>query len=135
MAKPLILVDPLPRTLDLICDAATRRRLETLGRLVVSEDRPMPEDMVDQLLPETAILIGQTAMPRARLEQAKALRAIFNVETNFQPNIDYEACQARGIWVRARRRPSPRRRRGGAGHGHRSGPRDLGGGPRLPGGP
>ena len=99
MAKPLILVDPLPRTLDLICDAATRRRLETLGRLVVSEDRPMPEDMVDQLLPETAILIGQTAMPRARLEQAKALRAIFNVETNFLPNIDYEACQARGIWV------------------------------------
>jgi len=99
MAKPLILVDPLPRTLDLICDATTRRRLETLGRLVVSEDRPMPDDMVDQLLPETAILIGQTAMPRARLDEAKALRAIFNVETNFLPNIDYEACQSRGIWV------------------------------------
>jgi hypothetical protein len=62
MAKPLILVDPLPRTLDLICDAATRRRLETLGRLVVSEDRPMPDDMVDQLLPETPWAIS---IPRA----------------------------------------------------------------------
>ena len=33
-AAPLILVDPLPRTLDAICDPPTRRRLEALGRLV-----------------------------------------------------------------------------------------------------
>ena len=31
-AKPLIVVDPLPRTLDQICDAETRRRLETYCR-------------------------------------------------------------------------------------------------------
>ena len=35
--EPLILVDPLPRTLDMICDAETRARLEALGRLVVSD--------------------------------------------------------------------------------------------------
>ena len=99
MAKPLILVDPLPRTLDLICDAETRRRLEALGRLEVSEDRPMPDDMVERWLPEAAILIGQTAMPGARLDRARQLKAIFNVETNFLPNIDYQACQERGIWV------------------------------------
>ncbi len=99
MGKPLILVDPLPRTLDLICDAETRRRLEALGRLEVSEDRPMPDEAVDRLLPETAILIGQTALPRERLDRAPALKAVFNVETNFLPNIDYRACQARGIWV------------------------------------
>ena len=29
-AAPLILVDPLPRTLDMICDAPTRARLEAL---------------------------------------------------------------------------------------------------------
>jgi len=98
-ARPLILVDPLPRTLDVICDAPTRRRLEALGRLEVSEDRPMPEETVDRLLPEASILIGQTAMPRARLERASQLKAIFNVETNFLPNIDYQACQERGIWV------------------------------------
>jgi phosphoglycerate dehydrogenase-like enzyme len=99
MEKPLILVDPLPRTLDLICDAETRQRLERLGRLVVSEDRPMPDDAVDRLLPEAEIIIGQTAMPRERLAWAPKLKAIFNVETNFLPNVDYQACQERGVWV------------------------------------
>ena len=98
-STPLILADPLPRTLDVICDANTRLRLSALGRLEISEDRPMPDELVDRLLPETDILIGQTAMPRARLDRAKRLKAIFNVETNFLPNIDYQGCQARGIWV------------------------------------
>jgi len=48
--KPLILVDPLPRTLDVICDAETRGRLEALGRLEISEDRPMPDAEVERLL-------------------------------------------------------------------------------------
>jgi phosphoglycerate dehydrogenase-like enzyme len=97
--RPLILVDPLPRTLDVICEPDVRRRLEALGRLVVSEDKPMPDEMVDRLLPEAALLIGQTAMPKARIDRAPNLKAIFNVETNFLPNIDYEHCQARGIYV------------------------------------
>src|SRR2546427_2905746 len=97
--QPLVLIDPLPRTLDAICDAETRRRLEALGRLVVSENRPMPDEEVERLLPEVDILIGQTPMPRARLDRASKLKAIFNVETNFLPNIDYQRCQERGIWV------------------------------------
>jgi len=101
MDKPLILIDPLPRTLDSICDAPTRRRLENLGRLVISEDRAMPDEMVDQHLPETVLLFGQTAMPRERIERAGRLKAIFNVETNFLPNIDYAACRDRGVWVLA----------------------------------
>ena len=59
----------------------------------------MPDDEVERLLPEADILIGQTAMPRARLDRARNLKAIFNVETNFLPNIDYQACQECGIWV------------------------------------
>jgi phosphoglycerate dehydrogenase-like enzyme len=97
--RPLILVDPLPRTLDVICEPDVRTRLEALGRLVVSEDKQMSDEMVDRLLPETSILIGQTAMPKQRLDRAPKLKAIFNVETNFLTNIDYELCQARGIWV------------------------------------
>ncbi len=95
----IVLVDPLPRTLDLIMDAPTRARFEALGDLVISEDRPMPDDRVERLLPDTVLIIGQTAMPKDRLDRAPKLRAIFNVETNFLPNIDYAACQARGIWV------------------------------------
>jgi phosphoglycerate dehydrogenase-like enzyme len=99
METPLILVDPLPRTLDLICDPEIRQRLEKLGRLVVSEDRPMPDDMVEKYLPEASLLIGQTAMPRERLNHAPKLKAIFNVEGNFLPNVDYQACAERGIYV------------------------------------
>jgi phosphoglycerate dehydrogenase-like enzyme len=40
-------------------------------------------------------------MPRDRLDASPALRAIFNVETNFLPNIDYEECFRRGIHVLA----------------------------------
>ena len=99
METPLILIDPLPRTLDLICDPEIRQRLEKLGRLVVSEDRLMPDDMVEKYLPDASLLIGQTAMPRERLDRAPKLRAIFNVEGNFLPNVDYQACAERGIYV------------------------------------
>src|SRR5215475_10097237 len=99
--RPLILIDPLPRTLDVICEPDVRKRLEALGRLVISEDKPMGAEEVDRLLPEAEILIGQTAMPKARLDRATKLRAIFNVETNFLPNVDYRECQARGVWVLA----------------------------------
>jgi phosphoglycerate dehydrogenase-like enzyme len=97
--RPLILVDPLPRTLDIICEPEVRRRLEALGKLVVSEDRQTPDAEVDRLLPETTILIGQTAVSKERLARAPKLKAIFNVEGNFLPNVDYRECQVRGVWV------------------------------------
>lgn len=99
MSGPVILVDPLPRTLDLIMEPDVRARLERLGRLVVSEDAPMSEAEIDRHLPDAVLVIGQTSLPRARLERAPHLRAVINVETNLLPNIDYQACQERGIWV------------------------------------
>jgi phosphoglycerate dehydrogenase-like enzyme len=50
-------------------------------------------------LPEAEIIIGQTDLPRERLERASKLRAIFNVEGNFLPNIDYDFCFSHGIRV------------------------------------
>ncbi|OYR11437.1 D-isomer specific 2-hydroxyacid dehydrogenase, NAD binding domain protein [Brucella thiophenivorans] len=76
-----------------------RARLEALGELVISEDKPMDDDVIEQYLPDTVLLIGQTAMPKERLDRAPKLKGIFNVETNFLPNIDYQACVERGIWV------------------------------------
>jgi phosphoglycerate dehydrogenase-like enzyme len=99
MAKPLIVVDPLPRTTEMIFDSETWRRLETLADLIVFEPGPPPETELDSALANAEILIGQTALSRLRLERASKLRAIFNVEGNFLPNIDYEYCFARGIRV------------------------------------
>jgi phosphoglycerate dehydrogenase-like enzyme len=55
----------------------------------------------DLHLPDCEILMSQQPMDSARLARAPKLRAIFNVETNFLPNIDYETCFRRGIHVLA----------------------------------
>ncbi len=99
MPRNIILVDPLPRTLDLIMTSDVRSRLEKLGEVVVCEDRQMPAEQVEALLPDTVLIFGQTDMPKERLDRAPRLKAIINVESNFLPNIDYQACVERGIWV------------------------------------
>ena len=99
MSKPKILIDPQPRTVDLIFDAETHRRLSAIADLTVFDAGPMPVDMLEKALPEADILIGQTDLPQERLERAPKLRAIFNVEGNFLPNIDYDYCFSRGIRV------------------------------------
>ena len=99
MTRPLILVDPLPRTLELICDPPTRAKLESLADLVIHETSRMPAEMVDRHLPDVSIIMGQTKLPRERLMKAKKLRAIIDVETNFTDAIDYDYCFANGIHV------------------------------------
>jgi phosphoglycerate dehydrogenase-like enzyme len=83
----------------MICDAATRRRLQGLGRLVISDRAPMPDEVIEQQLPDAVAIIGQTDLPAERIERARKLRAVINVEGNFLPNIDYEAAHVRGIHV------------------------------------
>ena len=97
--SPLILIDPQPRTLSLICDDETRARLESLGRIVLHEDGPMPAETLDRHLPDAEILISQADLPAERLSRATKLKAIFNVEGNFGPNVDYAYCAANGIAV------------------------------------
>jgi phosphoglycerate dehydrogenase-like enzyme len=102
MARPLIVIDPQPRALDEIFDQAAWSGLESLGELTVHEGvGRMPAERFEALLPEMELLIGQSDMPKARLDRAKKLRAIVNVETNFLQNVDYETCFERGIHVLA----------------------------------
>jgi phosphoglycerate dehydrogenase-like enzyme len=97
---PTILVDPQPRTMDVMFDAATRARLDALGRLVVHEGSGrMPDEVVDAHLADTVAIVGQTDLDAQRIARARALRAVVNVEGNFLRNVDYEACFARGIHV------------------------------------
>ena len=100
MAKPIIIVDPSPRRQNEIFDSTTWARLETLGALEIHRgDGQMPAARLDALLPEAELLIGQSDMPKVRLDRAPKLRAIVNVETNFLQNVDYETCFERGIHV------------------------------------
>ena len=47
MSRNIVLVDPLPRTLDLIMEPKIRARLEALGEVVISEEHQMPDAQVD----------------------------------------------------------------------------------------
>src|SRR5215207_2648933 len=95
----VILLDPHPRTIDLIFSAEDRARLERLGRVVWHDGSPAADDHVEKYLPEAVAVIGQTALPRERLDRAPRLRLVANVESNFLPNVDYEECHRRNIHV------------------------------------
>jgi phosphoglycerate dehydrogenase-like enzyme len=95
----IILLDPHPRPLDLIFSPEDKARLERLGRVVWHEGSPAADEHVEKYLPETVAIIGQTPMPRERLERAPRLRMIANVESNFLPNVDYEECHRRNVHV------------------------------------
>ncbi len=75
-------------------------RLGGMAEILACEgDAPMEAAEVDAELSRVAAVIGQTDLPRERIERAASLRAIVNVEGNFFPNVDYEACFRRGIEV------------------------------------
>lgn len=95
-----VLYDPDPRsTAEIFSDTA-------LARLLSDHDVTLwqGEDRVTfyaRHLPACQVLISQQPMPLDRLTLATDLRVIFNVETNFLPNIDYDECFRRGIHVLA----------------------------------
>jgi phosphoglycerate dehydrogenase-like enzyme len=97
--KPKALVDPHPRTLELLFNPDDLKKLKSLVAMTVWEGSRMPAEMVETHLADTTILIGQPDLPRERLARAKKLRAVINVEGNPQPNVDYACCFERGIHV------------------------------------
>lgn len=101
MSETQILLDPHPRTVPLIFSETDRARLEKLGRVIYPEAQRVSDGYIDSNLPNATALIGQTALSKARLDKAPKLRAIFNVEGNFLPNVDYDECYKRNIHVLA----------------------------------
>ncbi|MGV6847990.1 MAG: NAD(P)-dependent oxidoreductase [Marinibacterium sp.] len=99
MIRPLIFLDPHPRTESMVYTPDAQKALAAMGRVVSHFGSRAPDDLVEQHLPDMTILVGQTAMPKDRLDRAPNLRAILNVKANWEPNIDYAAARARGIHV------------------------------------
>ena len=97
--KPLIICDPYPQTIERIFTPAKRAEIEKIARLVYSDEERMSAAMFEEHLGEAVAIIGQTAMPKERLDKAPNLKVIFNVEGNFYQNIDYRECFRRNIRV------------------------------------
>ncbi|UCI09756.1 hydroxyacid dehydrogenase [Mesorhizobium sp. B1-1-8] len=95
---PLVISVPEPRTLDLIFTPPQLARLRKNYRIVETT----PEDLADlpaEVLAEARYIIGQPPIAAETLEKLKALRCLFNVETNLVNNMPYETLFARGIHV------------------------------------
>lgn len=99
MSKPLVLLDPHPRTRAMILADDDWERLLAIADIVTCDEGPVADSTVDDCLPRVTAIVGQTAMPETRLRRAPSLRAIFNVEGNFVPNVDYGYCFRHGIRV------------------------------------
>lgn len=97
--KPKAIFDGYPRTVELLFTDADLARLKSLVDLTVWTGGLMPAELVDAHLPDVAVVIGQTALPRERLARAGRLKSIINVEGNFPTNIDYGYCFTHGIHV------------------------------------
>ena len=97
--KPLIFLDPHPRTPEMIYDPTMAKSLSEIGHVEFFFGARAPNEIVERWLPEISILIGQTAMGAERLARAKKLKAIINVKANWEPNIDYREAHRRGIHV------------------------------------
>ena len=95
-----IILDPEPRAVSDILSPDGEAALRAAHEVVEwqGEDR---DAFYARHLPGAEVLMSQQPMARDRLDLAGNLRAIFNVETNFLPNIDYEECFRRGIHVLA----------------------------------
>ena len=94
-----IFLAPAPRIISEIFDQSDIDRLHAIGDLVVHEDGPITDQVFEDKASRAEIIIGQIDLPESRLRQAKSLRAIFNVEGNFLPNIDYDYCFRAGVRV------------------------------------
>jgi phosphoglycerate dehydrogenase-like enzyme len=88
-----------PRVVSDIFDENDLLRLRALGDVAIHEGGPVTEGIFEEKAAKAEIIIGQIDLPEPRLKRATPLRAVFNVEGNFLPNIDYAYCFRNGIRV------------------------------------
>jgi phosphoglycerate dehydrogenase-like enzyme len=94
-----IFLAPAPRTVADIFDESDLLRLRAVGDVTIHEGGAITDAMFAGSAAQSEIIIGQIDLPEARLKRATSLKAVFNVEGNFLPNIDYDYCFRHGIRV------------------------------------
>lgn len=97
-SRPIVISVPEPRSLELIFTSDDEAKLRRDYQIFEGQGPTVSKVVVDHIA-EASFIIGQPELPRQILQQAKKLKAILNVETNFLDNMDYDYCFANGIHV------------------------------------
>lgn len=98
MSRPIVISIPEPRSIPLIFtpdDEAHLRGDYELVEGAAADSRAL----LNEHIADATFIVGQPDLPTEILAKARKLKAIFNVETNFLDNMDYDFCFARGIHV------------------------------------
>ena len=69
--KPLIFFDPYPRNEEMVFTNDVKTELEKISNLIYHFGSRAPDELVDKNIEEIEILVGQTAMPKERLDKSK----------------------------------------------------------------
>ncbi len=96
--KPIILVDPFPRTMELIFSKDKLNYLNSKFKLI-KRGKILEKDFYEKNIENAKFIIGQPTLELSTLKKAKNLKAIFNVESNFLHNMDYDYCSKKNIYV------------------------------------
>ena len=99
--KPIIICDPYPRTLDLIFSKEKFSKLKKNFKLIMAPtyDKKTKIIFYKKNISLATFIIGQPNLPKSLLQQALNLKGIFNVESNFMDNMNYDFCFKKGIHV------------------------------------
>ena len=93
-----ILVDPFPRRMELIFTSQKIKLLKKNYKLI-NVPQKNKSFFYENNISKADFIIGQPDLPTALLKKASKLKAIFNVESNFMDNMDYDYCFKNSIYV------------------------------------
>ena len=79
--KPVILIDPFPRTMDILFSKENLKYLNNNFKLL-NAPKKNKTTFYKKNLPNAQYIFGQPDLPTALLKTQKKLKAIFNVESN-----------------------------------------------------
>ena len=93
-----IIVDPFPREMGLIFRPNKIKLIKKNFKIINAPSKNKLK-FYKQHISEADFIIGQPDLPKSMLTLASKLKAIFNVESNFMDNMDYDYCFKNNIYV------------------------------------
>ena len=98
--KPIVLIDPYPRTMDILF---SKKNFDYLDKnfTLIKVPKKNKKFFYNKYLPLAKYIIGQPDLPTELISKQKILKGIFNVESNFMDNMDYDYCFKKNIHILA----------------------------------